>query len=131
MDIFSKQYMWRIKGDHGALKMFLTHRFYFWYNDFIFFFFMSEPSFSLLFQPHLYLDSLAAHFSPHTNLELLMSLLPLFPLFNLPTGSHALLLKLSVLFSIWKHFQIQGGSSSWSQNEIPLRRSDISKLVYL
>lgn len=28
MDIFSKQYMWRIKGGHGALNMFLTHRFY-------------------------------------------------------------------------------------------------------
>lgn len=29
MGIFSKQYMWRIKGGHGALKVFLTHRFYF------------------------------------------------------------------------------------------------------
>lgn len=64
MDIFSKQYMWRIKEDQGALKMFPTQRFYFWYNDFIFFFFLSEPSFSLLFQPLFYLDSLAAHFSP-------------------------------------------------------------------
>lgn len=38
MGIFSKQYMWRIKGGHGALKMFLTHRFYFWYTVFYFLF---------------------------------------------------------------------------------------------
>lgn len=60
-----------------------------------------------------------------------MSLLPLFSLFNLPTGSHAVLLKLSVLFSIWNHFQIhvsyRGEPVAGAKKEIPLRRSDISK----
>lgn len=99
MDIFSKLHMWRIKGDHGALKMFLTDSI----SDTMILF----SSFSCLSLPSpccsnpIFIWILLLHiFLPYTNLELLISLLPLFSLFNLPTGSHALLLKLSVLFSI-------------------------------
>lgn len=69
---------------------------------------MSEPSFFPCCSNPAFIWILLLHiFLPYTNLELLMSLLPLFSLFNLPTGSHAVLAKLSVLFSIWKHFQIR------------------------
>lgn len=84
MDIFSKQYMWRIKGGHGALKMFLTHRFYSWYI--VFHFLLSQVWVFLL--PVVPAPSLSWFssftFLPSSDLELLISLLTLLSVFNLP-----------------------------------------------
>lgn len=101
MGIFSKQYMWKIKRVHRALKTFLTHRIsqILLLIHCILFSSFSHLSLSyhiLSYQSLLYLDSLPLHFLPVIHLGLHTSLLPDSSLFSLPIGSHAVLPKLSV-----------------------------------